>query len=205
MDLVGWRALGRALNESWGTQFTPDQWFLVLEPAREKTLRGVCELLATRARRPVVPPARLLGRECAAAGVFLAIRSLLVQAGAPPALRPSTPLEPFLQKWPEVFLKQISRLSPGGLSFICKQEFLTTVVVFSYILAALLTLLGLLTKDPWLPIAGMALFGLGWIGAGCGCWFPGSLELDSVTNFRGLTEAIIAQQSRSGLGPDKSS
>lgn len=205
LDLLGWRALGRALNESWGTRFTPDQWFSVLEPARERTLRGVCELLATQALRPVVPPARLLGHECAAAGVFLAIRSLLVQAGAPPQLRPSTPLESFLQKWPEVFLTQISRLSPGGLSFTRKQEFLTAVVVLSYILAALLTLLGLLAKDPWLPIAGLALFGLGWIGAGCGRWFQGSLEMDSVTDFRGLTEVIMTQQSRAGLGPVESS
>ena len=165
----------------------------------------MCELLATQARRPVVPPARFLGRECAAAGVFLAIRSLLVQAGAPPDFRPSTPLEPFLQKWPEVFLTKIARLSPGGLSFTRKQEFLTVVVVLSYILAALLTLLGLLAKDPWLPIAGMALFGLGWIGAGCGRWFPGSLELDSVTDFRSLTGVIMTQQSRAGLDPVKSS
>jgi hypothetical protein len=44
------------------------------------------------------------------------------------------------------------------------------------------------------------LYGLAWIGAGCGGWFPGPLKLEAVTNFRGLTEAIVEQQRRSGFG-----
>lgn len=203
MDLVGWNGLGRALNESWGTHFTPDQWFTVLEPAREKTLRGVCELLATEVRRPLVAPARLMGRQCATAGVFLAIRSLLVQAGAPPNLRPSARLEPFLERWPEVFVQQVSRLSPGGLPFTHEQETLTLLVVLCYILAALLVLVSLIAASPWPAIGGVFLYGLGWIGAGCGRWFPGSLKLDSAATFRDLTKAIVEQQSRTGFGPVK--
>lgn len=200
MDLVGWRPLGQALNEDWETQFTESQWFSVLMPAREKTLRGVCELLATQARRWVLPPAKMLGRECASAGVFLAMRALLVQAGAPRELRPSTPLEPFLQKWPEVFLQQVSRLAPGGLPFTRKNETFNTLIALSYIFSGLLLLPGLLVKDPWMASGAVILYGLAWIGAGCGGWFPGPLKLEAVTNFRGLTEAIVEQQRRSGFG-----
>ena len=200
MDLVGWRPLGKALNEDWETQFTESQWFAVLMPAREKTLGGVCELLATQARRWVLPSAKMLGRECAAAGVFLAMRALLVQAGAPRELRPSTPLEPFLQKWPEVFLQQVSRLAPGGLPFTRQNETFNTLIALSYIFSGLLLLLGLLVKDPWIASGAITLYGLAWIGAGCGRSFPGPLRLEAVTNFHGLTETIVAQQRRSGFG-----
>ncbi|HEY9172542.1 MAG TPA: hypothetical protein VI136_09690 [Verrucomicrobiae bacterium] len=204
LDLVGWKSLGQALNESWGTQFSRDQWFQVLEPAREKTLRDVCELLATQARRPLVPPARILGCECATAGVFLAIRSLLVQAGASPGLRPSTPLAPFLEQWPEVFQQQISRLAPGGLPLMRKQETLTLIVTLCYVFAALLVLLGLVVGSPWPAIGGAFFYGLGWTAAGCGRWFADPVTLASVTTFRDLTEAIVEQQSRTGFGPVKS-
>ncbi len=205
MDLVGWKALGQALNASWGTQFSADQWFNVLEPAREKTIRELCALLATQARRPLVPPARMLGCQCPTAGIFLAIRCLLVQVGAPCDLRPSTPLAPFLQRWPEVFQQRISRLAPGGLLFTYKQETLTLLVILFYILAALLVLLSLVAGSPWPAIGGVFFYGLGWSAAGCGRWFPGPVTLGSVTTFRGLTEAIIEQQSRTGFGPVKSS
>jgi hypothetical protein len=205
LDLVGWKALGQALNETWGTRFSPDQWFEVLEPAREKTLQGVCDLLATQARRPLVPPARMLGCECATAGVFLAIRSLLVQAGASPGLRPSTPLAPFLENWPEVFQQQISRLAPGGLLFTHKQETLTLVVILCYVFAALLVLLSLVAGSPWPAIGAVFFYGLGWTAAGCGRWFHDPLTLESATTFRDLTEAIVEQQSRTGFGPVKSS
>ena len=204
LDLVGWRPLGKALNEDWGTQFTKCQWFSVLMPAREKTLGGVCELLATQARRRLVPPAKMLGRECPSAGVFLAIRALLIKAGAPPDLRPSTPLGPFLHKWPEVFLQQVSRLAPGGVPFTRKNEAFNTLIALSYILTGLLLLLGLLVKDPWMTCGAVVLYALGWIGAGCGRWFPGPLKLETVIDFRGLTEAIVEQQFRAGFGPEKS-
>ncbi|MCX6923027.1 MAG: hypothetical protein NT154_07445, partial [Verrucomicrobia bacterium] len=194
----------RALNEDWGTQFTQCQWFSVLEPAREKTLGGVCELLATQARRRLVPPAKMLGRECPSAGIFLAIRAMLVQAGAPPDLRPSTPLEPFLDKWPEVFLQQVSSLAPGGVPFTRKNEAFNTFIALSYILSGLLLLLSLFVKDPWMTCGALILYGIGWIGAGCSGWFPGPLKLDAVIDFRGLTEAIVVWQRRSGFGPDKS-
>jgi hypothetical protein len=204
LDLVGWRPLGRALNEDWGTQFTKRQWFSVLMPAREKTLRGVCELLATQACRRLVPPAKMLGRECPSAGVFLAIRAFLVQAGAPPDLRPSTPLEPFLHKWPEVFLQQVSHLAPGGVPFTRQNEGFNTLIALSYILSGLLLLLGLFAKDPWMTCGAVILYGLGWIGAGCGGCFPGPLKLEAVNDFRGLTEAIVERQRRSGFGPENS-
>lgn len=49
-DLVGWRQLAGLLNEFWDLDIPLDEWKHVLEPAEKRTLRDVCELLATEAR-----------------------------------------------------------------------------------------------------------------------------------------------------------
>lgn len=49
-DLVGWRQLAGLLNEYWDLDIPLDEWKHVLEPAEKRTLRDVCELLATEAR-----------------------------------------------------------------------------------------------------------------------------------------------------------
>ena len=205
MDLVWWSPLGQALNKFWGTKFSEWRWFWVLVPARDRTLRGVCQLLASAARRPLVPPAKVLGRDCESAAVFLAIRSLLVGAGAPPDLRPSTPLEPFLRKWPKIFLKEVSRLAPGGLPFTFKNKYFHILTGLSLILGCLLLLLTASVEEPWVALGGVFLFAAGWVVALVGgTYFPGRLTLENVTTFRGLTEAIIEQQGRYGFGPEKS-
>lgn len=204
MDLVWWSPLGHALNKFWGTKFSEWQWFRVLVPAREQTLGDVCRLLATKAQRPVVPPARLLGCDCASAGVFLAIRSLLLRAGAPPELRPSTPLKPYLRKWPKVFRKEVSRLVPGGLPFGFEGNLSERVFAWSAILGGLLLAASALVNEPALIITGVMLFALGWFGGLFGStWFPGRLTLRNVKTFRDLTEMIIKQQRWAGVGAAK--
>jgi hypothetical protein len=115
-DLVDWRRLGRAHNQFWGIHCLDDQWRAALEPAREKRLRGVCELIAGSARRSRIRPARLLGRACCAAGAFLTVRSMLKRAGAnAEKITPSTPLASYTREQLDLFLGPISRLAPGAL------------------------------------------------------------------------------------------
>jgi hypothetical protein len=204
MNLVWWSPLGQALNKSWGTRFSEWQWFSVLVPARDMQLRGVCKLLATKAQRPVVQPVRILGGNCASAGVFLAIRSLLVSVGASPDLRPSTPLKPFLQKWPKVFLKEVSRLVPGGLPFGFAGNRFARGFVWSAILGGLLLAASGILNEPALIIGGVILFAVGWLGGMFGStWFPAHLTLGNVKTFRGLTEMIVKQQRQVSIGPAK--
>jgi len=115
-DLLGWRRLGRAHSELWGFEYSDNDWRAVLEPPREKRLAGVCNLIAERARRPRIRPARLLGSDCAPAGAFLTVRSLLHGAGARVGeITPSTALAAYARQYAVVFLGPISRLAPGAL------------------------------------------------------------------------------------------
>ncbi len=164
LDLVWWSRLGYALNKQWGTEFSQSQWFAVLVPASTRTLRDVCMLLATAARRPSIPPAKILGHESACAGVFLAVRSLLLKAGARPDPRPSSDLEPYLWKWPKVFLNDISRFVPGGLPFEQEGTFLDKLTLVCFLLGLFLLFWSAFNAEPFLIIAGVLLFAAGWFG-----------------------------------------
>jgi hypothetical protein len=118
-DLVGWEEVGRGLNEEYGINVHRDRWFSVLEPASQRRLRGVCELIASEAMVVVVRPASVLGGKCLKAGVFLTIRTLLAQAGADVGdVRPSTPVHRFLPRYLGVFVGPVSRLAPGSLPIV---------------------------------------------------------------------------------------
>lgn len=118
-DLLGWREVGRAYNQYWGIECSDEDWRAVLEPAGQRRLADVCQLIAARVARPVIRPARLLGSTCAPAGAFLTIRSLLHEAGAPAdEIAPSTPLSPYTRRFAAVFLGPVSRLAPGSLPLV---------------------------------------------------------------------------------------
>lgn len=116
-DLVGTRALGRALNGWFRVTATDAEWRPVLEPSDQATLAEVCRLVAANgAERPVAPPARLAGGECAAAGAFLAIRALIAREGGDAAgLRPSTPLAALRGRELGPLVQAIGKLAPGLL------------------------------------------------------------------------------------------
>jgi hypothetical protein len=110
-DLLGWRKLAKAMNKWFKTDFSDEQWKAVLEPAGQKKLRGVCELVATGVKRPEI---KTFGH-CESAGIFLTIRSMLISAGAQEHIKPSTQIAPFCRDYTEAFLDQITKLEPGAL------------------------------------------------------------------------------------------
>jgi hypothetical protein len=115
-DLLRWRKLAESLNEYWNIKCSLGQWRAVLEPPKQRTLRDVCNLIASHAVCEVVRPAWFLGAPCETAGAFLTVRSLLQDAGADAALiAPSAALAPFARRYAYVFMGPISRLAPNRL------------------------------------------------------------------------------------------
>lgn len=115
-DLVSWWGLGRALNADWEIDVSDPDWKGTLEPARRRTLRDVCELIASWARLPVVEPAGLLGGRCDTVG---ALRAMRVVAGLhePGALRlrPSAPLGPESGSREWALVRAALKLAPGSV------------------------------------------------------------------------------------------
>jgi hypothetical protein len=192
-DLLGWKRLGRAYNEFWGVSITDAEWQVILEPSQEKRLAGVCELLASRATRPEIRPARLFDCNCVAAGAFLTIRSLLCDAGEESAgeIAPSTPLAPYFRRHTNVFLGPVSRLAPGALPPVRILNPLYDAALLGSGVGLLAALIGACVS-PWLVAVGAFLFVLGWALT----WYaarwrlPASVEFGELRTFRDLAVVV---------------
>ena len=115
-DLLPWPKLADAFNAYWNMNASREQWRLVLTPENNKTIRHVCEFIASAAQIENVNPPKLFGRRCVPAGVFFAVRDLLSRGGADVTeLAPSSELKNYATKHVDVFVNEISRLAPGRL------------------------------------------------------------------------------------------
>jgi hypothetical protein len=190
--------LGRALTVVWKIHCSDEEWRQGLEPARERLLLDVCRLIASRTQSNVARPARLLGRTCYEAGVFLTIRSILVDAGADArGIAPSAMLAPYTRKYLSTFLGAIPRLSAGALppAKISYPAYDATcwMMLASWFMLAL----GCMGDLAFVTIAAVLMivvsFGANWFAARK--ILPRSVELGSLQTFRDLVQQIVAQTS----------
>jgi hypothetical protein len=197
-DLLGTNGLAAALNETWEIAIPVHAWEAVLDPPKARTLREVCELIASRAPRTLVLHAGYFGASSRSAGAFLAIRSLLVRAGADPAaIRPPAPIADVARRYPLVFLGPISRLAPGRLPTIT----VTTPVYSAAVATSVLGLIGAVAfagRYPSLAVASAILAGLGLAGTWIAARFmtPAAIRFGAIVTFRDLA-TVIAKDDRS--------
>jgi len=115
-DLVGWRGLGRALNDEWGMSLSLAQWREVLEPPDKRTIRTLCHTISREAQIESLPQRGLLGCSSADGRAFHAVRAVLVRLEMPRAeIRTTTPITPLLSKYGWRFLSPCLRFAPGAL------------------------------------------------------------------------------------------
>lgn len=116
-DLLPAEQLGKALNSIFAISCPDDQWKHALNG--ENILGNVCSLISeSGAKRADCRPMKLAGRDCNEAGVFLAFRSMLSEAGLPAAdLRPSSELGPLLDQHFGTIVDVMGKLAPGVLPF----------------------------------------------------------------------------------------
>ena len=220
-DLFPWRKLGESLDACFGTTFTKDQWRQVLTPAKERTLRDVCELIASQARAPKIEPLTFAGRPCRPAGAFMLVRTLLSRAGADVAgLRPSTPLASYALDHTDTFMNEIIRAAPGRLPPVQVFDPLYTVSRTGFLVSWLIAMVTILTWGPvsccigpWSGSAagsvdvtrlGQAIFTssvAGLIGFYCLLWVdcrrkPRSVKFGDLRTFRDLCYALVNEEQR---------
>jgi len=208
-DLLGWRQLGRAHNEMWGINCSDVEWQAVFEPGGRRTLSDVCQWIASRADRPTIRPAWILGRHCVSAGAFLTIRSVLQKAGATAAITPSTPLAPFTRAHLHSFLGDVTRLAPGILPPVRIRTTMYDAAIWGMAAGSLLIMLGGFFETffsiGYLPtIAGVLLFAfcyaLTWYAARL---LPTSVEFGELTTFRDLA-VVVGQSTQAAIDPPTS-
>lgn len=115
-DLIEWRPLATALNEQWSIDVPFATWKRVLSPPRNRRLQDVCELIAEHATIETVVAPIVLGRVCAPAGIFFAVRELLERDGADVRdFRPSSLLPDYAVDHFRTIEGPVSHLAPGLL------------------------------------------------------------------------------------------
>lgn len=91
-------------------------WVQVVSGPQMHTVRDFCERIAARMTMPVISLETFIGRTCRPASAFLAIRSLLQEAGVDVAdVAPSTSLSKVTRQHLDLFLGPIAKLAPGVL------------------------------------------------------------------------------------------
>lgn len=195
-DLVGTKGLGPALNEIWEIAIPPHAWEAALEPPKARTLRDVCDLIASARPESPGPEAGYLGASSRSAAVFLAVRSLLLRAGADPAtIQPSAPIADMARRFPHIFLGAISRLAPGRLPTV-------TIRTPIYFVALTMFLVGLVSAavfDRRYPSLGLAAALVAVLGV-AGTWIasrflgPAEVRFGTIATFRDLAEVIAGER-----------
>ncbi len=203
-DLVGTNALGEALNNDWDLTISAAAWKAVREPADTRTLRDVCDLIASQAIRTEVASVGHFGTSSRSAGAFLAVRSILLRAGADPAtVKPSLPIAEVARRFPEVFLGPISRLAPSRLPTVTVRTpaYDAALALVGTGLLGLLAILvaGWLGFTRWrteLGATSAMVAGLGYVGTWVGARFigPSEVRFTTITTFRELAEAIAGER-----------
>jgi hypothetical protein len=200
-DLVDWLQVGRALNAQWGFRYSDEEWFFVLEPAKQRTLRGLCEFIARGARRIQIRPLTVLGKPCATAGAFMTIRSLLRDAGANVGeISPSTPLAGYARRYAKTFLGPISRLAPNVIPPVKARAGLWGLHEWCAGLGFLMLLVGLplvvvgVSWFGWIALIGIVLmianYPVAWITHRF--TLPSSVEFGELKTFGDLARVIAA-------------
>lgn len=111
LDLLGWRQLGKTLNEEFDIRVSKAEWKEVLVPARSKKLIGVCALISNRAIKREPVEVRLFGKLCKTAGLFLFIKDELERKGVNTKdFTPSSLLKDYLSSHYAEMMSVIARL-----------------------------------------------------------------------------------------------
>lgn len=201
-DLMYWVALGRAMNWQFGTSFSEQQWRSVLKPGRRRTLRDVCDLIATRALLPELNPIRVFGKSCKTAGAFLILRSLLAERGVRvDDIRPSSDTAPILREHFGAFLNSVARLAPGRLPRIEVEVPGYDACARGIFVGIGMCLLGWLLSAGSMGV-GACVGGLGmfvWIASYIGTWMTAgsiseSVAFGDIRTFRELCVALTDQR-----------
>lgn len=98
-DFLPWGNLYKALNFKFKIDQSYSAWKKAIYPEKRKRIWDMCVFISQHAKKEVIHPIRILGKECLSAAIFLTLKQNLLNRGIEEEyLKPSTNLIPFLDK-----------------------------------------------------------------------------------------------------------
>jgi len=195
-DFLDWKIVSKSLDEFFAANLSKDEWRSVMKPEDKKTLRDVCELIASRATLPVLNEAKLLGASCKTASAFLALRARLEKAGVDSTkLRPSVRLDDFLRLHTQPMANAIQKLAPGRMPNVKTRSNLAHRFFAWTALACLVVLIvsEIWSVHFWAAVSCMALI-VSFIGVTiCSYLPPAKVEIEGLQTFADLSRLIAGE------------
>lgn len=186
-DLVGWRGLGRALNDEWGMALNTRRWREILEPPDKRTLRTLCETISQEALIESFPAIGFLGCRSSSGRAMRAIRAVLVGLGVPRhEIRSTTAVASLMTRYGWRFLVPCLRIAPGALpalKHVGKFHRMLLIAIGALLLAGIPLELFNSPLGAWSLILALTIMILLWIPHPL---FRGSLILPGVANLADL-------------------
>ncbi len=115
-DLVDTSELWKYLNFYFRLNIEYAIWLTQLEPEDEKTLCELCNFIAAHADKNIIVPLNLFGNKCESAAIFKTFTSKLKDRGIDVShIRPSSKLEPLIQRYRSIIIEEINLIDPNVL------------------------------------------------------------------------------------------
>jgi hypothetical protein len=199
-DLLGWVPLASAINKEWNLDCPLDEWRNALEPAEHRTVRDFCDLVARHAVISRIRPASSPGSECTSADAFLAVRSLLLDAGADvDALTPSTPLAEYARRYMNVFLGPIAILAPGSLPSVRIWTSRWDFTIWAMLLSVVLLIVSACVESLWAAATAVVVFGTSYLASKF--VFPKQVAFGELKTFEDLAQVLAENTPTQEKGP----
>lgn len=97
MDRLPWDKLFSAMNKIYCTDVSKEEWMKAVKPEGKKKLWDLCKFIAQHAKKEIIKPIKMCGKECLSAAVFLALKRNISKRGVNvESLRPSTEVMDYL-------------------------------------------------------------------------------------------------------------
>lgn len=108
-DLVDWKKLSQFLNQEFRLDISEKEWYVTLEPPKQRKLIDVCKLISKYAHKDNYEPKILFGHACLKGTVFLTIKNNLQKKGVNVSnLRPSSDLADYLVRYFSPMIEEIT-------------------------------------------------------------------------------------------------
>jgi hypothetical protein len=115
-DLVDTTELWKYLNFYFRTKIDRETWLTQLEPEDEKTLGELCNFISAYASKDIIRPLKIFGNKCETAAIFKTFTSKLKDRGIDiSGIKPSSKLEPLVQKYRSVIIEEVNLIAPNAL------------------------------------------------------------------------------------------
>jgi hypothetical protein len=194
-DLLRWHKLAKVYNDEFKIDVDLESWKGVFAPSNKKTVKDVCDLIASHAKIEVIKPVKVFGQTCISAAIFKSIKKNLESRGIDTSdIGPSSEIEPVLKKHFGVFVGHINKNFAGVIPEIRKQRTSLERISGYFFLIFITSLIGGIFWNPLLNVS-VPTFIIGAI-----LWFidyklfnyrRGMLTIPGIVTFRDLVDKIV--------------